>query len=37
MFSFEPYEDGIRLTGYEGEETDLLIPEAMEGKKVRCL
>lgn len=37
MFSFEPYEDGIRLSGYEGEETELLIPAVIDGKNVRCL
>lgn len=36
-FSFEPCEDGIRLTAWSGPETELEIPETIDGKKVRVL
>lgn len=37
MYSFEPYEDGIRLTCFHGEEETIAIPSEIDGKPVRAL
>lgn len=36
-FSYEPCQDGIRLTSWSGKETELEIPETIDGKTVRVL
>lgn len=36
-FSYESYSDGIRITGYTGQEDKCVLPEEIDGKKVRVV